>query len=86
MSRPGTRNPLVREAQPTRPFAVLGLELVDLEVGCAELARQIAIESATSSDHSEDAVLPWTALLNFGFGDGGDELPNDDERPVARRN
>jgi len=34
------------------------------------------------ANHAEDGVLPWTALLNMGFGDGGsdhDDDTNDDE-------
>ena len=38
------------------------------------------------ANHAEDGVLPWTALLNFGFGDGdaNDRNDNDDQRKAAR--
>jgi hypothetical protein len=35
------------------------------------------------ANHAEDGVLPWTALLNFGFGD--DESDNDGDRDYDRQ-
>lgn len=57
------------------------------QIGIANLADrvrgvQIGVFNHTKSlrglqiglaNHAEDGVLPWTALLNMGFGDGGDD-------------
>ena len=57
------------------------------QVGIANLAErvrgvQIGVFNHTKSlrgvqiglaNHAEDGVLPWTALLNMGFGDGGED-------------
>lgn len=36
------------------------------------------------ANHAEDGVLPWTALLNMGFGDGGDDGERDYDQRSAR--
>jgi len=39
------------------------------------------------ANHAEDGVLPWTALLNMGFGDGGEDEGRgyDEQRSSAAR-
>lgn len=71
------------------------------QIGVANLADrvrgvQIGVFNHTKSlrgvqiglaNHAEDGVLPWTALLNMGFGDGGDDEGRgyDEQRSSASR-
>ena len=71
------------------------------QIGIANLAErvrgvQIGVFNHTKSlrgvqiglaNHAEDGVLPWTALLNMGFGDGGDDEGRgyDEQRSSATR-
>jgi|GEM_PF-945707 len=70
------------------------------QIGVANLAErvrgvQIGVFNHTRSlrgvqiglaNHAEDGVLPWTALLNMGFGDGGEDEGRgyDEQRSSAR--
>src|SRR5204863_3078932 len=68
------------------------------QVGVANLAErvrgvQIGVFNHTRSlrglqiglaNHAEDGVLPWTAILNMGFGDGDGGGRDDEEYPSSQ--
>ena len=53
---------------------------------CAPCTAQRAAEIGLAN-HAEDGVLPWTAGINMGFGDGdgGGIDPDEDHQVTARR-
>ena len=52
-----------------------------VQIGVFNHAKSLRGVQIGLANHADDGVLPWTALLNFGFGDGGDdESPNYDEQ------
>ncbi len=52
-----------------------------VQIGVFNHAKSLRGIQIGLANHADDGVLPWTALLNFGFGDGGDdESPNYDEQ------
>ena len=45
-------------------------EVKGVQIGVFNHARSLRGLQIGLANHAEDGVLPWTAILNFGFGDG----------------
>lgn len=52
-------------------------EVKGVQIGVFNEAKSLRGLQIGLANHAEDGVLPWTTLLNFGFGDGdGGDVPN----------
>jgi hypothetical protein len=63
-------------------------EVTGLQIGLINHTRKLRGVQIGLANHATDGVLPWTALLNMGFGDGdGGGLRDDDDKAaqVGRR-
>lgn len=56
-----------------------------LQVGLVNHARSLRGVQIGLVNHAEDGVLPWTAVLNVGFGDHASDPPFDGAARSARR-
>lgn len=50
-----------------------------VQIGVFNHAKSLRGVQIGLANHADDGVLPWTALLNFGFGDDEDESRGDDD-------
>ena len=62
-------------------------EVRGVQIGVFNHAQRLRGLQIGLANHAEDGVLPWTAILNMGFGDGdgGDTYLDEERSPSARR-
>lgn len=67
-------------------IANLGRRVRGVQIGVFNYAKHLRGVQIGLANHAEDGVLPWTAILNMGFGDGdggGDTNVDDDVQRAA---
>ena len=61
-------------------------EVTGVQIGLFNHARRLRGLQIGIANHAEDGVLPWTTILNMGFGDGdGGETDDYSSRPLAAK-
>ncbi len=60
-------------------------EVKGVQVGVFNHTRRLRGLQIGLANHAEDGVLPWTAILNFGFGDEDDASNGEDEEYRSAR-
>jgi hypothetical protein len=64
----------------------LANDVKGVQVGVFNHARSLRGLQIGLANHAEDGVLPWTTILNFGFGDGdGGETDYGNYQKSAKR-
>ena len=66
-------------------IANVAKQVTGVQIGVFNYAQSLRGVQIGLANHAEDGVLPWTTLLNFGFGDGdGGDVPSYDRYKSAK--